>query len=294
LLPGPRGQLIDIPLDPNVHLGPITLAWHGIFTAVGIFFGVWLPVRLLRPYVSEDAAYGVATIAVISGILGARLVHVIDCWTACGYDRDPLLIPQIWSGGIAIWGAAIFGTLGGFVAAVRRGLPIGKGADAGAPGMGLGFAIGRIGDVINGEHHAIPCDGAPGICVTYSNPDTLGQGPQFTDSRFSPGPVHLVVGYDLVWDALSVVVALWLRRFIGRWPDGLIFWIWAVQYAIGRLLLGFLRTNPQFEPAYAFGLRQDQIIGLLVIAAAIPMLVRLGTRGWAKGGPRGAESPGPA
>src|SRR5439155_1128558 len=76
--PGPRGQLIEIPLDPNVHLGPITLAWHGIFTAVGIFFGVWLPVRLLRPYVNEDAAYGVATVAVISGILGARLGHLLD------------------------------------------------------------------------------------------------------------------------------------------------------------------------------------------------------------------------
>ena len=73
-----------------------------------------------------------------------------------------------------------------------------------------------------------------------------------------------------------------------------IFWIWAAQYAIGRLVLGFLRANPQFEPTYAFGLRQDQLIGLLVIAAAIPMLVRLGMRSWAKGGPRGAESPGPA
>ena len=225
--------------------------------------------RLLRSEVGEDTLYSVATIAVISGIVGARLVHVVDCWSACGYDRDPLLIPQIWSGGIAIWGAAIFGTLGGFVAAIRSGVPIGKGADAGAPGMGLGFAIGRIGDVINGEHHAIACDG-PGICVTYTHPDTLGQGPLLTSSRYSPGPVHLAVGYDLVWDALSVVVALWLRR--RGLPDGTVFWIWLAQYAIGRFILGFLRID---DPTYAFGLRQDQVIALLVLAAAVPMIVRL-------------------
>ena len=229
--------------------------------------------RLLRLEVGEDTLYSVATIAVISGIVGARLVHVVDCWSACGYDRDPLLIPQIWSGGIAIWGAAIFGTLGGFVAAIRSGVPIGKGADAGAPGMGLGFAIGRIGDVINGEHHAIACDGGPGICVAYTHPDTLGQGPLLTGSRYSPGPVHLAVGYDLVWDALSVVVALWLRR--RGLPDGTVFWIWALQYAVGRFVLGFFRVG---DPTHVFGLRQDQVIALLVMAAALPMLARLTSR----------------
>ena len=39
---GTLDPVIQIPFDPNVHLGLITLAWHGIFTAVGIFFGVWL------------------------------------------------------------------------------------------------------------------------------------------------------------------------------------------------------------------------------------------------------------
>jgi prolipoprotein diacylglyceryltransferase len=223
--------------------------------------------------VGEDATYGVATVAVIAGIVGARLVHVVDCWTACGYAENPWLIPQIWTGGIAIWGAAVFGTLGGFVAAVRSGVPIGKGADAGAAGMGLGFAIGRIGDVINGEHHATLCGGGPGICVTYTHPDTLGQGPTLSGARFSPGPVHLAVAYDMVWDALSVAVALWLRRY--RLSDGLIFWIWAAQYAVGRLLLGFLRVG---DPTHVFGLRQDQVIALFVLAAAVPMLVRLSLR----------------
>src|SRR6184192_1415511 len=157
--------LIQLPFDPNVHLGPITLAWHGIFTAVGIFFGVALPIRLLRGRVREDDAYAVAWWGVIGGIVGARVVHVIDQFSYY----------------------------------------------AAHPGISLGFAIGRIGDIINGEHHAVACTPSQGLCVGYTHPDTLGQ----------LGPVHLVVAYDMTWDLVGVALTLWLRRAAaGRWPDG--------------------------------------------------------------------------
>ena len=273
--------MIVIDLDPNIHLGPITLAWHGIFTTVGIFFGVWLSTKLVMQRVSEADANAVAFWGVVGGIIGARIFHVADCWTGCtgipgGYSANLLLIPQIWTGGIAVWGGAIGGVLGGLIVALRRGtVPIGFGADAAAPGIALGFAVGRIGDIINGEHHATPCTAPLGICVEYTNPATLGQSPQFPtgDFRSAGGPVHLAVGYDLVWNALGVVWALALR---GRGlPDGLIFWLWMIWYAVGRFALGFLRVG---EPNYAFGLREDQAIGILVVAAAIPMIVRLWPR----------------
>ena len=63
--------MITIDLDPNIHLGPLSLAWHGIFTAVGIFFGVWLSVKLVTQRVSEADANAVATWGVVGGILGA-------------------------------------------------------------------------------------------------------------------------------------------------------------------------------------------------------------------------------
>jgi phosphatidylglycerol---prolipoprotein diacylglyceryl transferase len=254
----PQRSVITIPLDPNVHIGPLAIAWHGIFTAVGILFGVWLPLRLIQPRISEDDATAVATWGVVGGIIGARIVHVIDQWQY--YLANPLQVFLIWTGGIAIWGGAIGGVLSGLFVGIRRGLPIGYGADAAAPGIALGFAIGRIGDIINGEHHAVACEPPLGLCVGYTHPDTLGQ----------PGPVHLVVGYDMVWNLVSVVGSLALR---GRGlPDGLIFWLSAAWYAIGRLLLGFLRIA---DPTYVFGLREDQVISLFVLAAAIPMIIRL-------------------
>jgi len=268
--------MIQIPFDPELHFGPLALAWHGIFTAVGIFFGVWLPIRLLRGRVSEDAAYSVATWGVVGGILGARLVHVVDRWDFYSQHLEQILF--IWSGGIAVWGAAFGGILGGLVAALRARLPIGGVADAAAPGLGLGFAVGRIGDIINGEHLAIPCDGAPGICVAFTHPATLGQGPGVGEGRpFSgsawEGPVHLPVAYEMAWNALGVGLAvLLLRRLAGRAPEGRIFWLWMVWYACGRLAFGYLRVG---DPAPFFALRQDQIIALLTLAVALPALAFL-------------------
>ena len=235
---------------------------------------MWLPVRLLRGRVAEDALYAVATPAVIGGIIGARLFHVIDCWTVCGYDANPWLIPQIWTGGIAIMGAVVVGVITGYVIAVRRGdVPIGAGADAAAAGIGLGMAIGRIGDIINGEHHAVSC-GPPGICVTYDNPDSLGQGPAFApgDPRYSADPVHLAVGYEMLWDLAGVALALVLRRrFAGRPPEGRVFWIWLAFQSLGRFLISFLRI----DKADLFGLYQAQLISVVLIALSIPIVISL-------------------
>jgi len=252
--------VIEIPFDPQIHLGFFSLAWHGIFTAVGILFGVWLPVRLLRGRVTEDAAYAVATWGVVGGILGARMLAVADRWDAY-YSQHLEQIPQIWAGGIAVWGAAIGGVLGGFIVALRRGdIPIGGTADAAAAGIALGFGIGRIGDVINGEHHAVACEDGLGICVGYTDPATLGQ----------PGPVHLVVAYDMFWDLLGVgLVLLLLRSRLGRPPEGRIFWLWVAWYAIGRFALGFLRIG---DPTPILGLRQDQVISVCALIVALPAL----------------------
>lgn len=263
--------MIAIPFDPAIHLGPLSLAWHGIFTSVGIFFGVALSIRLVHGRVSEDAAYSVAFWGVVGGIVGARLVHVADRWDY--YSQNLLTIPALWSGGIAVWGAAIGGVLGGLIVALRRGdVPIGGSADAAAAGLGLGFGIGRIGDVINGEHHAVTCDGGPGVCVEFTDPATLGQSPSFppTDPRYADGPVHLVVLYDMIWDLLGVALVLLLRRTaLARSPDGRIFWIWAAWYGLGRLAFGFLRIGDPYPVA---GLRQDQLFAIGAIVLALPAL----------------------
>ena len=88
---------------------------------------------------------------VIGAIVGARLFHVIDQWDF--YARDPISILKVNEGGLAIYGTIVGGPIAGALYAWRKGLNVARLADIAAPPLILGMAIGRIGDIINGEHH---------------------------------------------------------------------------------------------------------------------------------------------
>ena len=255
------GPMIQINIDPIlIQAGPLIVSWHGFFTAVGVLAGITLAVKYgqLVGY-SEDDVMSVALWGVIGGILGARLVHVIDQWGY--YSQNPLNIVKINEGGLAIYGTLIGGPLAGAIYAWRRGFSIPRLLDVGAIGLNLGMAIGRLGDIINGEHH-----GAPATlpwAVTYVNPNTLGE----------PGvSVHLAVGYEMVMDLaiFGVLVAVF-----GRLPrPGMLFWLFGALYSFGRFFIQFYRVDSPFLG----NLSQAQLLSFVVGAAALWALVFLYSR----------------
>lgn len=267
--------MIDIPFDPDLISGPFTISWHGVFSAVGIAAGVWLAVRLARSRLPEERAYSIGTWGVIGGIIGARLLHVIDQWPA--YASDPIQILNIFNGGIAIVGAVIGGIAVGYLRALQLRAPVGFVADAAAPAIPLGMGIGRLGDIVNGEHHAVVCDPPLPWCVRYTHPDTLGQGP-FAAGPARLGPdeyVHPAVAYELILDFAIVGLLLWLRpRVVGRQPEGRLLWLFLALYSAGRFAISFLR----FDAITMFGLRQAQLVSLVVVGASLVMLAFLATR----------------
>ena len=72
--------VIEIALDPNIiKIGGVLITWHGLFTAVGIFVGLNIVLRLTRiRRLDEDIIYTLALVAIPSGILGARGLFVIE------------------------------------------------------------------------------------------------------------------------------------------------------------------------------------------------------------------------
>lgn len=248
---------IAINIDPNIaQIGPFVLSWHGLFSAIGVIAGVTIGVRVAAEAgANEEGAYNLALWSVAGGIVGARLFHVVDNWSY--YAQNPGQIVLINEGGIAIYGAIIGGILTGFVYALRTKLDVAKVADGGAVGLILGQAIGRIGDVINGEHHGKPLD-AP-WAVVYTHPNTLGE---------IGVPVHLAVGYELVWDLL-VFGLLWMMR--RRVRDGVIFWTYVLLYGLGRFWITFYR----YDAIQGFGLTQAQLIAVVGVVVATVMLVKM-------------------
>jgi len=276
--------VISIPLGPNIiEFGSFILAWHGLFTFIAVATSVYLAVRWgTKEGISADAIYSIAVWSIIGGIVGARVVHVIDFWGPI-YQHDPIRMFYVWQGGIAIYGAILGGfAFGAAYVLIRNSgrflalwgslfktfsflgepnkapLPgIGHMADIVAPALLISMAIGRIGDIVNGEHFAKGTDLFWGVIYTNS------ASPGYTRPASHPA-----VAYELIFDLL-LAAAIWPLRNRLR-PRGMFFVLYGGLYSIGRFFLSFLRVEqiPYFE-----FLNQAQIIALIIIVIAIPLVV---------------------
>ncbi len=249
--------MITIDINPIlISLGSLSLSWHSLFMAIAIGVGVWLPARLVaKAGLSVDRLYSIALWGIPGGIIGARLVHVIDYWSH--YSANPGAILAIWQGGLAIWGGILGGTITVVIFAKIRGFALARYADLAALGLILAQAIGRIGDIINGEHISTATNLPWGIVYTHPNSPGYGLLPQ-----------HPAVAYELLMDLLIFGI-LWKLRGRIR-PDGALFLLYLVTYSIGRFFLSFLRLDSN---TVLLGLNQAQWISLIVLAIALPLLL---------------------
>ncbi len=267
---------INIDINPVMaEFGPFTLTWHGLFTAIGIIAGVSISVWLAKKDgVPPEIAQEVALVGVPSAIVGARLFFVIEHWDRFG-DEPLKIVTGITEGGITLYGGLLGGVIGGLVYALWHRWPIGILLDAAAPGMILGQAIGRIGDLINGEHLA-DRTGLP-WGVKYLHPDS----PQYIYNLNNQDPanplrpldtyaVHPVAGgYELLGDFVILAILLFVSRRFIRVP-GWVFCSYVAMYGVMRFGLSYFRFDEQTlggvpVPQLTSGL----LIGIAIIAAGI-------------------------
>jgi phosphatidylglycerol:prolipoprotein diacylglycerol transferase len=274
---------IEIGINPEIgSFGGLLLTWHGVFVAIGIAVGVWVAVQFAKRIgIIEDVGYGIAIVAVVCGIIGARALYVIENYGDPGSGLHSVVdIFRINEGGISIYGAIIGGALGAWAYGFWQKLPILAGSDAGALGLILGMGIGRIGDIINGEHLAKTTDLPWAVIYTHSNSPSFGRDPQ-----------HPVVAYELIGDLLIFLVLLGLWRIRKR--DGLVFFSFAFLYSIMRLGVSALRLDPGVWGE----LRMAQIVALFIIAISVvgfAYCARRGTEVTSEAAPAAAEAAAPA
>jgi len=255
---------IVIDLNPNiVRIGPLLITWHGVFAVLGIIAAARLGFWLLQKDVPNltGTGDGLAWMVVL-GLVGARLLYVWENFKLFA-DGQLLRIFALTEGGISQWGGLFGAMAGAYIWARRTKFSYWKIFDAGGPAAMIGLAIGRIGDVINGEHHGSPTTLPWG--VEYVNPNTLGE----------PGKiVHPEVAYEMLLCLLILGAMLpFHQRLKARLPDGALGLIYFAIYGTGRFFLSFVRT----DPSVFLGLRQAQLASALMVLAAIivvPVLLR--------------------
>lgn len=242
--------LIDI--DPVIlQVGHFSVQWYGVGIIAAIVAGFYVALHeAKRKGIAQDEIYSMGTWVVLAGIVGARLLHVIDKWEY--YLANPGAIVAIQGGGLAILGAILSGSMAGVIYCRRQGLPLGQVTDIVAPALILGQAIGRIGCTINGDAVGAPTDLPWGL--VYVNPGAMAPS---LGEAYHPTQV-----YEMVWDLLIFGFLWWVRRRVK--VDGLLFLIYLSLYSAGKFTISFWRQEANF----LFGLQEAQVVSLAMIAFA--------------------------
>jgi prolipoprotein diacylglyceryl transferase len=267
-LPQALPALLSLPSPPSpviFEVGPIALSYHGLFIALGIAVGTWLTAReLARRGYDGALALGSLFFVVPLGFVGARLYHVLTEYHR--YTRNPF--PKVlegWEGGLGIYGAVAGGFLGLLLFSWYRGISPLAFADAAAPGLVLGQAIGRWGNYFNQELFGRPSDLPWAIGIAPENRPT-----EFADAT----SFHPTFLYEAMWDVLVCLALLWVaRRFSERLKDGDVFVLYVSLYSVGRFLIETLRIDAAF--VVGASIRGNLFVsGMLALGFALVLVLR--------------------
>src|ERR1700752_5382342 len=245
-------------MQPEIHLGPLTLQTFGIALALAFRAAAARVARRLGELGKPtDWAYEVILAALAGGIIGARLDFVVENSSSV---KDALF-GNIFSGSGLVWyGGAIGGAIGGTLWAWRRGMLSAALLDLCAAPLALRYAIGRIGCQVSGDgYYGKAWDGP--WAMAY--PD----GTEPTDTPVHPTPIYETLAMGMV--------AYLLWRLRERCQAGVLFSIYLVLAGAERFLIEFIRRND----AVFLGLTQAKLISLGMIAAGAAWIALKASRG---------------
>ena len=262
-------EAINIPFDPYIFGGTATaFSWHGFLTFIAVGTAIWMSGRAaIRENLDQEQVYNTALWGVLGGIVGARIVHVLDNWQI--YGDDPLSIFAVWNGGIGLWGGILGGWIAGMIYAHFAKAPIGRFMDIAAAPLLVAQTIGRIGDIINGEHWSRPLDMFWGWYFTDIDSPAravVDQYPEIFGTHVDK-PVHPAVVYEMITNIIILGVIFLLRGRVR--PAGSIFMIYLALYAVARFGIQFVRL----DDVKFWGLQEAHLIAIIVLLVTIPWII---------------------
>jgi phosphatidylglycerol:prolipoprotein diacylglycerol transferase len=245
------------------NIGPLTLYSLGLFWALGALAAAWIVRLELKRYrYDPDLAGSVVTAAAVAGLLGARLLFILEEWES--FTRAPS--DFIFSGaGFSWYGGFVAGALAVIWVFKRNKLPLGHAADIAAPALALGYGIGRIGCFLAGDATWGKVTDVP-WAMAFPNA-MAGWIDPVTGVPYPPGVrVHPTQLYELV-QSLAVFAILWSLRK-RNYSHGTLFYFYLVLAGAMRFIVEFWRANP----IVGLGLTEYQWISLILVILGIGML----------------------
>ena len=260
-------------------LGPLEVSPHGIGIALGYLVGAQLMVRRSRRFggPDENDIWNALFWALLGAIVGARVGYVIGHFSEVTDGGDDLLgIFRIWEGGISLLGGITGAILAALPYMLRKRMGFWTTLDLAAPGLALGIVIGRIGDLMIGDHLGKPTTFALGWLCTGSsgNPPQAARVYRSALEGGEPpslGCFDLVLHQTALYDFFSTLLLLALLLWVGRRPRdlGMLSLVFVVWYGTMRVITDFLRVDRRY-----LGLTGSQLLALATVLIGLFLLAR--------------------
>lgn len=230
-------------------IGGFSVHLFGVTIALGILVGFLVMLsEAKRKGLDKDKLSDLAIYTIVVGIIGARLNYIL-AFNPSYYIQNPREIFMLQQGGLSIQGSLIAGTIFAIWYMKKKNIPIWKTADAFAPGIIIGQAIGRVG-----------CDvfGIPMIRSWFWGINIGGQ------------LLHPAQIYEAVLNYILFLV-LWNKRKNVKY-DGQQFVTYIIGFSINRFIVEFFRTNPMVFGSLSIA--HIYSIGTIMIALAAMVLLK--------------------
>jgi phosphatidylglycerol---prolipoprotein diacylglyceryl transferase len=265
---------------PRIEIGPLAISPHGIGIAVGFLAGAYLMVGRARRFggPSETDIWNSLFYALLGAIVGARVGYVIGHLSEVTDGGDDILgIFKVWEGGISLLGGITGAILAALPYMLRKKMGFWRTMDLAAPGLALGIVIGRIGDMMIGDHLGKPTRFALGwLCTgevdgTAPRPAAVYRAALAQGEPPSLGCFDLVLHQTAIYDFFSTLLLLGVLLWVGRKirKPGFMILLFTVWYGAMRLVTDFLRVDRRY-----LGLTGSQIMSIAVGLICLYLLFR--------------------
>jgi phosphatidylglycerol:prolipoprotein diacylglycerol transferase len=268
-----------------------------------------------RQKLDHDVIIDLALLSLMSGVIGARILHVFadgyfwdyvhlctnpdlviwravtsvqECkqlggrWdgvaSAChAITRDCFAWAEFWNGGLAYYGGLIVASVTGIAFLRREGFPLGKGVDLVGAVLPIGLFFGRLGCFLGGCCFGLPTDSRLGLVFPGGSPASYEQAEAglLADKALASLPVHPTQLYEAL-GCLCIAAWLLLRTHPRKRFDGQVMLTFLIDYAVLRFGIEYMRAD---DRGVFFGLSTSQWIGLAIIAVATVLYPKVAKHG---------------
>ncbi|MFP5248041.1 MAG: prolipoprotein diacylglyceryl transferase [Thermoanaerobaculia bacterium] len=251
-----------------VKIGNFEITTFGLMMFLAFIIAGWVLAKQFRKYgLNEELASSMVVAAALGGIVGAKIYYAIlfRDWKLL-FDRAGL----VWYGGL----------IGGFLACSwliwRNRVDYLTAADATAPALSIGYALGRIGCFLVGDDYGRPTDAWYGVAFPEGAPPTTARSLRDFGVTVDPAipdyqvlKVHPTQLYETFAALLMFGILMWLNKRPHR--RGLAWGLFCIMLGVERFLVEFVRAkDDRFFGAFTVA----QVISVLLVVAGIAWVVR--------------------